>query len=152
LWDVDKGQCLEWGDGGFTLDLQSKGYGTDKCSNPLVSWVNMQHPFWASSVMVAFVSLLEREVTANESTSREEKQEEGRFLDALGETAVMRFSLAWLRKHGTDSRCAKMHSMADYKHVLYDLWFAPYRRGSGYNGSSGFNRVCTTVVNTVSES
>ena len=144
LWDVDKGQRLEWGDAGFTLDLQSKGYGTDKCSNPLFSWVNTQHPFWASPVTVAFLSLLdnyEREVTANESTSPEEKQEERRFLDALGETAVMRFSLAWLRKHGTDPRCSKLHSMADFKHVLYDLWFAPYRRGSGYNGSSGFEHV-----------
>jgi poly(U)-specific endoribonuclease len=144
LWNVDKGQRLEWGDTGFTFDLQSKGYGTDKCATPLFSWVNTQHPFWASPVTLAFVSLLdnyEREVTANESTSREEKQEIERFLDALGETAIMRFCLAWLRKHGIDPRCAKLHSMADFKHVLYDLWFAPYRRGSGYNGSSGFEHV-----------
>ena len=47
MWEVlDKGQRVEWGEAGFTLDLQQRGrHGADRAANPLFSSVNLKHPF-----------------------------------------------------------------------------------------------------------
>eukprot|EP00966_Prymnesium_polylepis_P281271 6499027-Prymnesium_polylepis.1 len=61
MWEVlDKGNRVEWGEDGFTLDLQSKGrQGQDCCAEPMFNHVNRAHPFWSSPVTVAFIALLD---------------------------------------------------------------------------------------------
>ena len=93
MWDVlDKGNRVDWGDGGFTLDLQQRGkYGTDRCPRPMFDYVNTDHAFWSAPVTKAFIALLdnyEREVGVAETVTSEEKREMGKFLDALGATKV----------------------------------------------------------------
>merc|ERR1711966_49948 len=96
MWDIlDKPNRVEYGDEGFTLDLQNKGkFGRDSCHNPLFSSVNEEHPFWSSTVTRTFVALLdnyEREVGKQERITAEEKQEMADFIDALAETKVIQF-------------------------------------------------------------
>ena len=79
----------------------------------------------------AFVTLLdnyERETGKAEVFTNAEKREMDAFLDALCATPHMRFALAFLKKHGRDPRTAALRTMQDLKLVLFDLWFAPYRR------------------------
>ena len=145
MWGVvDQGNRVDWGEGGFTLDLQQKGrYNQDRCGDPLFSSVNPEHPFWTSPVTKAFVALLdnyEREVGVEERDSSQEKAERGQFLDALAASPVVRFAFEYLKQHGRDRRCAKLGRMADFEHLLFDLWLAPYRRLER-NDSSGFEHV-----------
>jgi poly(U)-specific endoribonuclease len=148
MWEVlDKAHRIEYADSGFTLNLQSKARrsGNDSCPEPLFSSVNREHPFWKSPVTVAFVALLdnyERELSEKEDYTAQEKREVALFLDALCRTSVMRFAFAFLKAHGTDPRCAKLRTMADFQNLVYDLWFAPSRRGGGpRDNSSGFEHV-----------
>ena len=62
MWAVDKGNRVEWGEEGFTLDLQRKGRygeGQDACADPLFTTVNLDHPFWAAATTKTFVALLD---------------------------------------------------------------------------------------------
>lgn len=145
MWDIlDKPNRVEYGDEGFTLDLQNKGkFGRDSCHNPLFSSVNEEHPFWSSTVTRTFVALLdnyEREVGKQERITAEEKQEMADFIDALAETKVIQFVFHYLQVHGKDKRCAQLKSVTDFCNLIYDLWLAPYRRVSK-DDSSGFEHV-----------
>ncbi|KAL1511563.1 hypothetical protein AB1Y20_006357 [Prymnesium parvum] len=144
MWEVlDKGHRLEWGEG-FTLDLQRRGtFGADACAAPMFSWVNKEHAFWTAKTTTSFVALLdnyERETGVAEVTTSEEKRELAEFLEALTSTDVMRFAFAFLKEKGKDPRCASLRTKSDFKNLLYDLWFAPYRRYRA-NDSSGFEHV-----------
>jgi poly(U)-specific endoribonuclease len=147
LWDVlDKGNRLEWGDEGFTLHLQSKGrYNSiqDRCSDPLFSYVTKSHPVGSSKVTTAFINLrdnYERATGQTESFSNTEKREMSVFMDAFCATDIARFVFNYLKIHGKDRRTKRMRSMNDFKNIIYDIWFAPYRRFRR-NDSSGFEHV-----------
>jgi len=147
MWAVlDKGQRVEWGEDGFTLDLQRKGRygeGQDTCSDPLFTTMNMENPFWQAPTTKTFIALLdnyERETGVAEKVTREEKEEMSHFKDALCRTLVLRFVLEYLKVHGKDARCRKLRSMLDLQNLLHDLWFEPYRRFKA-NDSSGFEHV-----------
>ena len=123
--------------------LLQRRSGNDSCPEPLFSSVNREHPFWKSPVTVAFVALLdnyERETGKAEVFTRTEKREMDEFLDLLVATPHMRFVLEYLQRHGRDARAKKLRSALDLKHLLFDLWFAPYRRFKP-NDSSGFEHV-----------
>jgi poly(U)-specific endoribonuclease len=145
MWDVlDKGNRVDWGDDGFSLDLQQKGrYNSDRCDATLFTWVNLEHPFFNSPVTKGFISVLdnyERETGKAEVVTVTEKHEMSAFLDALCSTSVMQFAFEFLKLHGKDSRCKKLESMPDFQSLLFDLWLAPYRRFKA-NDSSGFEHV-----------
>ena len=145
MWDVlDKPDRVEWGEEGFTLDLQNKGrYGKDRCAAPLFTTVNLEHPFWAHPVTKAFIDLLdnyERETGKREVVTRGEKKEMADFMDALCQTSVIQFLFHYLKVHGKDPRCKKLRTIYDLSSLLYDLWLAPYRRAAA-NDSSGFEHV-----------
>jgi len=145
MWDVlDKPDRVEWGEEGFTLDLQNKGrYGKDRCAAPLFTTVNLEHPFWAHPVTKAFIDLLdnyERETGKREVVTRGEKKEMADFMDALCQTPVIQFLFNYLKVHGKDPRCKKLRTIYDLSSLLYDLWLAPYRRAAA-NDSSGFEHV-----------
>ena len=118
MWKVlDKPNRVEWGDEGFTLDLQSKGrYERDTCPNPLVEWVNKNHKFWSSPVTTTFMSLLdnyEREVGRAETITAEERQEMAKFTAELMKTDVMQFLFHYLQMNGKDPRCKKLRKIHD---------------------------------------
>ncbi|KAK7254272.1 Poly(U)-specific endoribonuclease [Aureococcus anophagefferens] len=147
LWErVDAGRRVERGDGGFELALQHRGVrddGADPCDSPLFASCDEGHAFWKSPVTRAFVALLdnyERETGKAEVFTRTEKREMDEFLDLLVATPHMRFVLEYLQRHGRDARAKKLRSALDLKHLLFDLWFAPYRRFKP-NDSSGFEHV-----------
>jgi len=146
MWTtLDAPQRVNWGDSGFTLNLQNKGRydHRDTCDAPLFDWVNLEHPFWSSSVTTAFISLLdnyERETGEAEVVTRKEKQEVAAFLDAFCHTKVARFAYEFLKVHGHDRRCRELNSMLDFQNLISDIWFAPYRRFRA-NDSSGFEHV-----------
>eukprot|EP00854_Cymbomonas_tetramitiformis_P014550 gene14550-17198_t len=147
MWDeLDKGNRLEWGADGFSLDLQSKGSynaNSDRCPDPLFTTVNGDHHFWKSRVTRAFISLLDnytRETGTADKVGQTEKREMSEFLDALCSTPVIRFVFEFLRVHGKDPRCKKLRSVTDFQNLLFDLWMAPYRRYRA-NDSSGFEHV-----------
>lgn len=147
LWDVlDKDNRLEWGEEGFTLDMQSKGQyksTQDRCSRPLFETINKDHAFWSSPVTTAFISLLdnyERETGKAERVSSTEKKEMDEFIEALCATDCIRFVFNYLKIHGKDERAKQMRTMNDFKNLFFDLWLAPYRRYKK-NDSSGFEHV-----------
>ena len=147
LWErVDAGRRIERGAGGFELALQHRGVrddGADPCDSPLFASCDEGHAFWKSPVTRAFVALLdnyERETGKAEVFTRTEKREMDEFLDLLVATPHMRFVLEYLQRHGGDARAKKLRSALDLKHLLFDLWFAPYRRFKP-NDSSGFEHV-----------
>ena len=63
MWvTLDKGNRVEWGEEGFTLDLQRKGRygeGVDTCPDPLFTTMNMENPFWQAHTTTAFIALLD---------------------------------------------------------------------------------------------
>ena len=135
MWGVlDKDQHMSWGEDGFAFELGRKGkFGRDVCDDPLFVHCNMENRFWEKETTKTFIALLdnyEREVGARESVTRDEKKEMDAFLDALTSSGVMRFAFNWLRHHGTDPRCKgrRFKDMNDFNAVLFDIWFAPYRR------------------------
>jgi len=147
MWDVlDKENRLEWGSDGFTLDMQGKAkYSStaDQCEFPLFNHVNENNAFWQRDATKTFISLLdnyERETGVAENFTSEEKQEMSEFLDALCDTAVVRFAFEYIKVHGKDYRCKKLRSITDFQNILFDIWFAPYRRYKA-NDSSGFEHV-----------
>jgi poly(U)-specific endoribonuclease len=89
----------------------------------------------------------ERETGLAERVSENEKRELDVFLDAVCATDCARFARKYLETHGTDPRTRKLRSMHDFRNLLYDLWFAPYRRGA-QNDSSGFEHVFVGEENT----
>lgn len=117
MWELDKPNRCEWGDEGFTLDMQSKGrYERDTCANPLVDWVNKSHKFWSSPVTTAFISLLdnyEREVGRQENITNEEKSEMAKFKREIVKTDVMQFLFNYLRANGKDPRCKQLRRPSD---------------------------------------
>ena len=147
LWDVlDKGNRLEWGQDGFTLDMQSKGRFNsvqDRCKKPLFDTMNKDHKFWSSRITKAFISLLdnyERETGKAERVTSTEKKEMDEFVEALCATDCMRFAFHYLKIHGKDKRAKRMRTINDFKNLIFDLWLAPYRRFKK-NDSSGVEHV-----------
>lgn len=145
MWKLDEPNRVNWGDSGFTLNMQQKGrYGQDRCDDVLFDWVNLEHPFWSHPVTKAYISLLdnyERETGKEERATAEEKQEMAQFLDALCRTKVIKFVFAYLKANGgADARCGGIKSLLDFQNIISDLWMAPYRRFKK-NDSSGFEHV-----------
>ena len=145
MWnELDKPHRVEWGDDGFLLDMQSRArFGRDTCKEPLFCWVNKDHKFWQARTTKTFIALLdnyEREVGKTAWITAEEKREMSEFLKALSATPVIQFCFGFLKAHGKDARCKKLHSMGDFQNLLFDLWLAPYRRVKE-NDSSGFEHV-----------
>ena len=120
MWELDKPNRVEWGDEGFTLDMQRKGaygeHGRDTCPDPLFNWVNKSHKFWSSPVTKSFISLLdnyEREVGRAENITAEERSEMAQFKRELMKTDVMQFLYNYLRANGKDPRCKDLRRTSD---------------------------------------
>ena len=72
------------------------------------------------------------DVSVVEDRTRGEKREEETLLDEMMKTRVMRETFDFLKANGLFTK-----SKADFKGLLYELWFSVYSRGKRIKGSSG---------------
>lgn len=129
----------------------------DSAGDKLFSYVNEEW-FRTSKSTETFVSLLdnyERETGKEEDFSDSEKREMTDFLEYVTDTDVMKYTLELLKAELNSgnssagnrrletivkSAVGHLRTKDDFENLLYDLWFAPYRR-KAKNDSSAFEHV-----------
>lgn len=108
-----------------------------------------RHPpqsYFRRPIPRAFVALLdnyEKRLGQSETFTAGEKKEMAHFLELLVGTPIMQFLaqlLAELNLLSSSGRAGPRDAGSDLEALLYDLWFAPYRRKCE-NDSSGFEHV-----------
>lgn len=136
LWLVESTSRLRSGTG-FRLQEQSHARsGGDRAANKLFSFVDAA--FFRRPTVRAFVALLDnydRAVGHRENFTEKDNVEMKKFLDEVLKTPQMGFLHSFLK---SKKLCGP--SPSDLHHLLFDLWFAPYRRKQR-DDSSGFERV-----------
>lgn len=93
----------------------------------------------------AFHSLLDnykRETNAAEVMTAAQRQEVTDFLDAITQTRPMRYCQQYLA-----AKNAGPPDMTAFKHMLHQMWFAPYSRDGTRDASSGFEHVFVGEIN-----
>eukprot|EP00397_Hematodinium_sp_SG-2012_P041671 GEMP01045951.1.p1 GENE.GEMP01045951.1~~GEMP01045951.1.p1 ORF type:complete len:400 (+),score=110.73 GEMP01045951.1:171-1370(+) len=137
LWTIEHDYRLDVGKD-VTLNVQghAKNNG-DGASNALFLH-DVEASFFDRATVKTFVALLdnyERETGKQEVITVQENVEMSDFLDACLETPHFRFLHRYLI---SKEKCGS--SMHDLRGLLFDLWFAPYRRQTD-NDTSGFEHV-----------
>jgi len=136
LWKIENKSRLRLGTG-FKLNVQGHAkQDGDGAEKKLFSFVESE--FFDRPTVKAFVTLLdnyERELGKVENFTAQEKVEMKKFLDEVLKTPHMHFLHAFLK---SKNLCGPLTS--DLSHLLFDLWFAPYRRIQR-DDSSGFEHV-----------
>eukprot|EP00854_Cymbomonas_tetramitiformis_P011988 gene11988-14162_t len=137
LWDLDSNRLVPGRD--YVLDVGGgkKAYWSDdKAAEPLFKHVEPN--VFDLPTFRAFYDLLDnynRECGVEEVVTRQEREENGHFLDVICETSVMKYAHIWLAMNGQASPDLKQ-----FKRELHNLWFKLYRRSSSFD-SSGFEHV-----------
>eukprot|EP00397_Hematodinium_sp_SG-2012_P044308 GEMP01049457.1.p1 GENE.GEMP01049457.1~~GEMP01049457.1.p1 ORF type:complete len:435 (+),score=71.59 GEMP01049457.1:90-1394(+) len=122
----------------FSINTQGHApYSGDRASRPLFQFVDyawLQRP-----TVKAFIALLdnyERDTGKVDTMSGSELREVDQFLHACLQTAHFRF----LREYLMQKRICCVGKLPELRELVYDLWFAPYKRGTK-DDSSGFEHV-----------
>jgi poly(U)-specific endoribonuclease len=142
MWDTDKNRVALGSATGIQFNLsglkRSIHDAADRAAEPFFTSVNervFQQPTFAT-----FRALLDNYIAAvgqAETFTRDEKQEEVAFINAIFPTGPMQFCFEFLKKH---NKCAADPN--EFKRQLAALWFRPYRRTRGGPlDSSGFEHV-----------
>ncbi|KAA3675048.1 uncharacterized protein DEA37_0007134 [Paragonimus westermani] len=99
---------------------------TDQAPGPLFAPIDKATLSGKMPTIAAFLHLLdnyEANVGINELVTKEEQTEMDAFLEEVVKTNVMKEAFAFLRSKGLN-----VSSMADFKTLLYNLWFGLYGR------------------------
>ncbi|XP_034008706.1 poly(U)-specific endoribonuclease-C-like [Trematomus bernacchii] len=145
LWILDTNRLRPGTD--YIISLQGKAgyvaqgsnYARDRARAPLFTYVN-EDKLKSIETYLHFVNLLDNYETSTgvqEEVTSEELKENRLFIDAMMETAVMKFAHGYLSNKGqSPSDCDQ------FKRQLYDIWFRLYHRDrSGGKDSCGFEHV-----------
>lgn len=135
LWDLDRNRLLPGLD--YEINLQGgKSFfnSDDVAAEPLFKSINPA--VFQKPTFKAFISLLDNysaEIGVSEVVSREEREENSRFLDLVYDTPCMQYVHQHLLATG------KTHSTnkADFIRELNELWFEMFSK-KARNDSSGF--------------
>ncbi|XP_026885666.2 poly(U)-specific endoribonuclease-C [Electrophorus electricus] len=145
LWKLDVNRFKAGTD--YRLSPQGKAgyiasgstFATDHAMAPLFSYVN-ENKLSSTLTYARFMKLLdnyERSTGVSERVTEEEKSENGAFLDAILNTAVMKYTHQYLVRKGKSNS-----DLRQFKDQLYYMWFRLYHRDrSGGEDSSGFEHV-----------
>ncbi|XP_018606802.1 poly(U)-specific endoribonuclease-C-like [Scleropages formosus] len=144
LWKLDDNRLKPGKD--YIISLQGKaGYvakgsqARDMARQPLFSYVN-EEKLRSIKSYSSFISLLDNYETSTgvtETVTKEELDENDRFLDAILETKVMQRAHSYLV-----SKAQSPPDLKKFKAQLYDIWFRLYHRDrSGGADSCGFEHV-----------
>lgn len=139
MWNLDANRLTPNAD--YTINVQEgkKPYNKDDTADePLFSHVDDQ--VFQRPTYRAFIALLnnyESKTGESEEMSSAEREEIDAFLTAILQTAPMQYCHQYLAaKKGSEIPS----SLNEFKNLLYDIWFALYRRDTS-NDSSGFEHV-----------
>lgn len=141
LWDLDENRLEP--DVDYELDLQGRtrfSYdGPDKAKDPLFKFVDEK--VFKRDTYKAFVALLdnyENETGVPEVVTKQEQEENWRFVNLVFKSAVMKEAYRFLK-----SRKLANPDVDEFKKDFYNLWFNLYRRtrGQRVQDSSGFEHV-----------
>jgi len=137
LWDLDFQRLVPGVDYEIQLQSDKKPYAVgDSADLPLFKYVKpdvLQRPLWS-----AFIALLDNyEAAAGqaERVTRQEEQENARFLSEVFKNPCMKYAHRYLVKKGKAPA-----NETQFKNQLLELWFGLYRRVVE-NDSSGFEHV-----------
>lgn len=141
IWELDANR-LESGDD-YVINVQGgkKPYWKeDAATDPLFQSVDNE--VWRRPTYKAFHALLDNyssEIGVAETISEDERREIHEFLDAICQTAPMQFCHYYCRAKAPDRI---PEDLAEFKKLLYKIWFELYRRGdNNEKDSSGFEHV-----------
>mmetsp|Transcript_22199 Transcript_22199/g.37160 ORF Transcript_22199/g.37160 Transcript_22199/m.37160 type:complete len:409 (-) Transcript_22199:1567-2793(-) len=138
LWQLDAHRLVP--DVDYVLNLQrgKKSYDRDDVAiEPLFSFVD--EAALAKPTYAAFVALLDNysaKTGIKEVVTREELEENRKFLELLMDTAVMQYTHRYL----LSTHKTKASTREQFINELNDLWFGLYSR-KAHNDSSGFEHV-----------
>eukprot|EP00794_Sanderia_malayensis_P004603 gene4603-5208_t len=141
LWDLDKNRLTP--DVDYKLDLQGKtrfSYdGPDRAEDPLFEFVDAN--VLKKDTFKAFIALLdnyENETGLPEVVTKQEQQENWRFINLVFDADVMKEAYKFLK-----SKKLVNPDIDEFKRDFYKLWFYLYRstRGERAQDSSGFEHV-----------
>jgi poly(U)-specific endoribonuclease len=137
LWDLDTNRLVI--DHDIILDIQgekSPGNHRDVAKDPLFKFVDPRQ--LARPTFKAFISLLDNYAAQQgqaETYTAEEEAEMDLFMNLICDTAVMKYTHAWLHRNGKVPA-----DMEEFKSLVRKSWFELYRRKRP-NDSSGFEHV-----------
>ncbi|KXZ46905.1 hypothetical protein GPECTOR_39g399 [Gonium pectorale] len=137
LWELDENRLTPGED--YAINIQqgkSMWQRGDAASERLFKGVKRET--WTKPTFIIFYNLLDnyqRETGEAEVETAQERKETSDFLDAVMATKVMKYCHKYCAKRGVAPA-----GTADFKKVLYQMWFAFYRR-DGQNDSCGFEHV-----------
>lgn len=141
LWDLDKNRLQPKVD--YELDLQGHtrySYdGPDRAKDPLFAFVDDN--VLKRDTYKAFIALLdnyESKTGVPEVVTKQEQQENWRFINLVFESDVMKEAYRFLKAHKKADA-----DVDEFKKEFYNLWFRLYRRtrGERTQDSSGFEHV-----------
>jgi len=138
LWSLDFNRFVPDVDYALNLQHGKKVFQTeDVADQPLFKFVKKEK-FFATPTYKAFYALLDNYVATTgvaETVTAEESRENRAFIDALMETAPMKYLHNYLAEKKLAPR-----SLQEFKALLDRIWFSLFRRETA-NDSSGFEHV-----------
>ncbi|XP_074640163.1 poly(U)-specific endoribonuclease-B-like [Tubulanus polymorphus] len=141
IWLMDENRCVNGVD--YEIDMQGYLRSTrvkqDRANYNFFEWMSdevFQRPTYKS--FLALLDNYEMKTGIPETVTKEEENENRRFIDAIMETKVMRLAHDFL----VQQQKAPNDEM-QFKKFVYDIWFKTYRRthGNRSRDSSGFEHV-----------
>lgn len=137
LWDLDENRLTPREDYEITLGAAKSFHDrSDAASDTLFERVD--DSIFRRPTYGAFKRLLDNyewQTGVSENETAEEREEVKDFIEAVMDTSVFRYVLAYVNAAGVWSG-----DEDDFKRELHRLWFSGYRRGTS-NDSSGFEHV-----------
>lgn len=137
LWDLDINRLVPNKD--YTIDLQdrAKRSSRDYADEPLFS--SFSDDVWKRPTYGSFKKLLDNyiaEAGIPEKVSKDEQEEENKFLNLICETPCMQFVFQYLCKHSSMTE----KTMDEFKQLLDRIWFK-LQKHKADRDSSGFEHV-----------
>eukprot|EP00112_Aurelia_sp_Birch-Aquarium-sp1_P003691 Seg1415.11 transcript_id=Seg1415.11/GoldUCD/mRNA.D3Y31 product=Poly protein_id=Seg1415.11/GoldUCD/D3Y31 len=141
LWTLDKNRLTP--DKDYKLDLQGRtrySYdGPDRAKDPLFEYVDDK--VFKKETYQAFIALLdnyERETGVPETVTKQEEEENWRFVKLVLQSDCMKEAYKFLKSKGKADK-----DFTDFRRDFYNMWFRLYRRtrGERTQDSSGFEHV-----------
>ena len=139
LWNLDANRLEPNEDYAINVQGGKKPYWKEDCADDaLFSFVDshaLRRPTYK-----AFIALLDNytaQVGEGETVTSSKLRENFNFLDAIMQSAPMQYCHKYCIANGD---CVPSDP-ADFKNLLYNIWFELYRRGGSIRDSSGFEHV-----------
>lgn len=154
LWSLDSNRLKPNAD--YAIDVQRSKHPChteDAADDPLFNFVNSQ-VFSTRPTFKTFRALLDNYSACTgeeEQVSEQEIRENKAFLDAVMETAVMKYCHQYCRaKEASYNGESVTDSPSSFKKMLYSIWFELYSRSGGGRrrqmDSSGFEHGKTMIL------